>query len=106
MKRTRRVAILMAGLFCAGYVCLLCPIPPKRLASTLTSPNGKEIARFYWRPCGLLGAVTKDNPYVYMEIRDTASERLILSQSTWGDIPKDGPRRFAGVRPWIVEGQN
>ena len=105
MKWLKRITTVAVYVIFAVYLCLFCPIPPKRLASTQTSPDGKEVARFYWRPCGLLGAVSKDNPYVYVEITDTASDMLVLSQSTWGDIPNDGPHRFAGIRAWIVDDQ-
>jgi len=49
--------------------------------------------------------ITKDNPYVYMEIKDVATGRVILSESTLGDVPNDGPHRFADARPWIIECQ-
>jgi hypothetical protein len=102
MKKMIIRLMISAAVFIAGlYFIGICPISPRHLAETVVSPDGKETATFFWKPAGLLGVISKDNPWVYMEIRDSASGQLLLERSTWGDTPDDGLNRFSDARPWL-----
>jgi hypothetical protein len=79
------------------------PIPPARHITTIVSPDGNEVAYLYWKPCGLIGMITRDNPWLYLEIRDPASGELVLKRRAWGDSPEDPISRFRAIRNWIYD---
>lgn len=83
-----------------AYGALDWPLPIERTLKTETSPDGTRTATYSWRPCGLLGAITKDNPWVYLTIRDQASGRVVARYSTSADVPEEAERRLASQKPW------
>jgi hypothetical protein len=78
----------------------VCPLPPDRILKTESSPDGTRTATYAWRPSGVLGAVTKDNPWVYLTIRDRASGRVLARYSCWADVPEEAEMRLAAEKPW------
>ena len=76
------------------------PLPPDRVLKIETSPDGSQTATYSWRPCGLVRAVTKVNPWVYLTIRDRASGKVTKRYCFWGDIPEDAETRLVKRKPW------
>jgi hypothetical protein len=72
--RKKRIAIysvaFLATLLLVAYAILFWPVPVERTLKTEISPDGTRIATYSWRPCGLLGTISGDNPWVYLTIRD------------------------------------
>jgi hypothetical protein len=101
MRLATKLAIA-AGAAIAVTIAFLAPlpIPPDRVLSEERSPDGLLIAQFSWRPAGVLGAITEDNPWVYVTIRDGVSNAVVQRYRTWGDVPSDAYDRLAQHVPW------
>ena len=93
------VAVL-ATLLLFAYAALIWPVPIERTLKTETSPDGSRTATYSWRPCGVLGAISEDNPWVYLTIRDHATGRVVARYSFWADAPDEAETRLASRKPW------
>jgi len=103
MRKKRIIVYLFAAfaiLLLLAYGALLWPVPVERILKTETSPDGTRTATFSWRPCGLVGAFTKDNPWVYLTIREQATGRVVARYSFWADVPDEAEMRLASRKPW------
>jgi hypothetical protein len=102
--RFKRVIIAMLTAFVVlltlAYGALFWPLPIERTLKTETSPDGTRVAVYSWRPCGFVGVFTRDNPWVYLTLRDKASGNLIARHSFWADVPEEAEERLADHRPW------
>ncbi len=79
------------------------PIPPDRVLSEESSPDGGLIAEFSWRPSGLLGLITDDNPWVYLTIRERESGDVVERHRSWGDVPFDAYSLLGHHVPWQAQ---
>src|SRR5688572_15117191 len=97
----RAIAILVAVLL-AVIVALVVPfpIPPDRVLSLEPSPDGELVAVFSWRPAGVVGFFTEENPWVYVTIRDAESYEVVERHRVWGDTPDDAYVRLGEHAPW------
>jgi hypothetical protein len=78
----------------AAVLALLLPYPwPVRSEITTMSAAGMTI-RFYFRPAGLVGAITKDNPWVYATVTGSTAARS-REIDVWADSPCDGVKRLS-----------
>jgi hypothetical protein len=104
MKRV--LEIIAVAVFCVvGSVCVLAvvwvaPLPPDRAVAEEFSPDGRHVAKFSWRPAGVIGIVTRDNPWVYVTIVESSSGRVVARHETWGDVPADACDRLGSLVPW------
>ena len=102
--RTKRIIAYSVGVFATllllGYGAALWPVPIERTLKTETSPDGTLTATYSWRPCGLVGAVTEVNPWVYLTIREQKTGRVVARHSYWGDVPSDAEEMLASRKPW------
>jgi len=96
----KRTVVILLFLPCGLYLIGFCPIPFEQIVKEETSPDGSQIAQYSWKPCGLFGVITQDNPWVYLTIREKSSGRVLSRYSTWGDMPNDGEIRLSSFRPW------
>jgi hypothetical protein len=84
------------------FILFIIPIPPRILVKEIISPDHSEIAYFSWKPAGIFGYITKDNTWVYLEVKDIKTEKIVLNRFAWGDYPEDGLKRFSHERPWFL----
>jgi hypothetical protein len=92
---------LVIGVFAAVLLIGLAavfPLPPRRVTHTDMSPDGKYVATFYWKPACVVGAITKDNPWIYLTVSERATGKVVIAKSCWGDTPDDD--RLAAYVPW------
>ena len=82
------------------WLLALCPIPPKREVYREASPDHTMSALYSWRPAGLVGWVTEDNPWVYLDVYDARTGMRLEHFSTWGDVKWDGIDRLHSHLPW------
>jgi hypothetical protein len=101
MKPPFKLAISAAGaiMLTIGLLAPI-PIPPDRVLSEEASPDGLLIAQYSWRPAGVLGLTTEDNPWVYVTIRERQSNAIVERHRTWGDVPSDAYERLGSDVPW------
>jgi hypothetical protein len=83
-------------------VALVTPIPPDHALTESRSPDGEYIAKFSWRPAGFLGLVTKENPWVYMTIVQSSTDKVVERHRAWGDVPSDACERLGSLAPWHI----
>jgi hypothetical protein len=97
----------LAALGCAfGAVILLLapwPLPIWFAIQTDVAADGAGSATFYWRPAGAVGLLTRDNPWVYVEIRKPGPRGRTHTERVWADTPCDGVNRLRSVVPWPVQ---
>ena len=79
------------------------PLPPERVVLESASPDGLHVAKFSWRPAGVIG-LAGDNPWVYVTIVSASSGAVVERHSTWGDVPGDACDRLGSLVPWHKEG--
>jgi hypothetical protein len=93
---------LLIGVVLGGLALVLepWPLPMRFEIQTDVAPDGKGMARFYWRPAGIIGLWSRDNPWVYVAVRDASGR--VRTSSIWADTPCDGVRRLRGKVPWKV----
>lgn len=93
---------IIAGLCLASAVLALTPfpLPPDRHIADHASPGGSFIARAAWRPAGLLGLISGDNPWVYVNLVDEDSGNTIARYRTRGHVPGDVYTRVLDHEPW------
>ena len=93
--------VVAAAFFVFFFGCI-CPIPPERILKIETSPDGRQTATYSWRPTGIMGAVTEDNPWVYLTIRDRVTGRIISRRTSLGDVPtvEEVEQRLGSTKPW------
>jgi hypothetical protein len=75
------------------------PLPHDRVLSEEVSPDGLLVAQFSWRPAGVLGAISKENPWVHVTIRKRDSNAVVERYYTWGDVPDDAYKRLGDHVP-------
>ena len=90
----------LACLACLLFIAGICPLPPDRVLKVEQAPDGQRIAVYSWRPAGLVGMITKNNPWVFLTIRDRASNRVLARHAMWADMPEEAEVRLAGQKPW------
>lgn len=90
----------LATLLLLAYAALFWPVPIERTLKTEISPDGTRTATYSWRPCRLFGAVSRDNPWVYLTIPDKATGRMVARHSLWADVPDEAEERLASRKPW------
>src|SRR5262245_11910601 len=104
MRRVSRViatvSAALALLVSGAAVILVAPLPPDRSVAHEISPDGRYVAKFSWRPAGLIGMVTRDNPWVYLTVVESESGRVLERHYTWGDTPADACHRLGSLVPW------
>jgi hypothetical protein len=93
-------AALVALLPLIIYGLLFWPLPWERIVQTETLPDGALTATFSWRPCGVLGVVTRDNPWVYLTLREQATGKEVARYSALADTPEEAESRLATQKPW------
>lgn len=96
---TSPLAIIL-GLPALFYAALYWPLPFDRDLKAVTSPDGTRVAIYSWRPCGVVGAFTKCNPWVYLTVRDRVSGTIISRYSFWADVPEEAEERLGDRLPW------
>jgi hypothetical protein len=93
--------VVLAALVAAAAIVLVAPLPPDRVVLESASPDGEYVAKFSWRPAGLLGWLFGgDNPWVYVTIVNASSGAVVERHSTWGDVPGDACDRLGPLVPW------
>jgi hypothetical protein len=85
---------ILAGI--AVLMLLLAPVPWPFAREIATVSTGKLTVRYYFRPAGIVGAITTDNPWVYAQIHETVSGHTRVV-SIWADTPCDGAWRLSGA---------
>jgi hypothetical protein len=102
--RKKRVIVYLLAVFATllllAYGALFWPLPVERTLKTETSLDGTRTATYSWRPCGVVGALTEDNPWVYLTIREQATGRVVARYSFWADAPNEAEQRLASQKPW------
>jgi len=98
-KRYSSVAGVSLALGLAAIILVL-PIPPKRVVYEETSQDKAMLARYSWKPAGLVGWITEDNPWVYLDVYDLRTGKRLQHFSTWGDVRWDAIDRLHGFLPW------
>lgn len=98
----RKKLLICAAVTFATLVVVLAPIPlpPDRIQSEEPSPDGTLVARYSWRPSGLMGLIGHDNPWVYLTVVDVKSGLTVERHKTWGDVPSDAHDRLAHLVTW------
>ena len=90
------------ALIIVGVILMLIapyPFPLSKDIQTTESPDGHEKAIFYWRASGLLGYISKDNPWVYLKLINNKTNKED-SYSIWADTPCDGVERLKNLVSW------
>jgi hypothetical protein len=95
------IAVTVAIVLVAALLAPI-PIPPDRVLSEVVSPDSLLIAQFSWRPLGVVGAITKDNPWVYVTIRRRGSNAVVERYRAWGDVPDDAYSLLGKHVPWMT----
>ena len=97
----RRLGIT-AGIVLVLIMAVLAPfpLPPDRVLSQEWSPDGRFVALFSWRPAGIVSVITRDNPWVYVTVREKGSNAVVERHSTWGDVPEDAYSRLGQHVRW------
>jgi hypothetical protein len=102
--RNKRVIVYLLAVFATllllAYGALFWPLPVERTLKTEASPDGTRTATYSWRPCGVVGAFTEDNPWVYLTIREQATGRVVARYSFWADAPNEAEQRLASQKTW------
>ncbi len=75
------------------------PFPLSKEIQIVKSPDGDEKAIFYWRGSGLLGYISKDNPWVYLKVINIKTDKE-RNYSVWADTPCDGVERLKTQISW------
>lgn len=88
------------GFGVAALAVLPIPIPPDRPLGEHRSREGAFIVRTSWRPAGILGAVSGDNPWVYLSLVDVDSSDTIVRYRASADVPEDVYRVLVDHRPF------
>ena len=78
------------------------PLPVWFAIQTDVATDGSGSAEFYWKPAGALGLITQDNPWVYVEIRESGPRARTRIERIWADSPCDGVDRLRASVPWPV----
>src|SRR5262249_27356966 len=99
---TMKKALILAAAVLGGLVLVIgpWPLPVRFEIQRDIAPDGKNAAHFYWRPAGIIGLVSRDNPWVYVAVRDGSGR--IHTSSVWADTPCDGVRRLRNNVTWQV----
>jgi hypothetical protein len=105
IARKVAVAVIVASVLAAALLAPV-PIPPDRVLSEEASPDSLLIAQFSWRPAGLVGAISKDNPWVYVTIRRRGSNAVVERYRTWGDVPDDAYKLLGQHVPWMTAAES
>ena len=97
------VVVVVVALVATVAIVLVVPLPPDREVLESTSPDGQYVAKFSWRPAGVIG-LTGDNPWVYVTIVNASSDAVVERHSTWGDVPGDACDRLGSLVSWHEPG--
>jgi len=85
----------------------LCPLPIRSEIATISA--GDKTVSFYWKPAGVLGWLSADNPWVYATVSSGESGST-LTERVWADTPCDGVARLSKrldlSAPSCVDGTN
>lgn len=103
MKALLWVVVVLVALVAAAAIVLVAPLPPDRVVLESPSPDGQYVARFSWRPAGVMG-LAGDQPWVYVTIVNASSGAVLERHSTWGDVPGDACDRLGPLVPWHKTG--
>jgi hypothetical protein len=103
MRKAIRRTLIAVLIVTSVALLLVAPLPPRRLAYEEGSPDGKYLAQFFWKPAGMMGLVTQDNPWVYLVVTERSTGRVVVKSSTWGDGPRDGIRLLGRDVPWRLQ---
>jgi len=93
MNATKRV--ITFSVFVLVVLLTFVPIPlPIDFPIKVTQAGSDSKIRFYYRPVGLPGLITGDNPWVYARVVDSSGERINIAD-VWADTPCDGVGRLS-----------
>jgi len=81
------------------FVILPYPFPAKNEFFSSVSPDKTRIAQFYWKGSGVAGVITRDNPWVYLEINDLNTGK-VTGYDIWADTPCDGVESIENHIAW------
>jgi hypothetical protein len=96
----KRIAVVVTLLLVFLWVGFVAPLPPHRPVREDVSPDKTQLARYTWKPAGLFGQITEDNPWVYLTLVELSSGKTTASFQAWGDTPDDAISRFKDKVPW------
>lgn len=106
MRKLKLWAVWCGLLVLLVLIALIAPLPPKRTVYEEISPDGTMRAVYSWRPAGLVGSFSQDNPWVYVDVYELTSGRRLAHYSSWGDVPWDGIERLHRHLPWAARRTN
>jgi hypothetical protein len=85
------------------------PFASERTFKEYHSSDGKMIARFTWKPVGLLGTILAlladddSNPMVYITVIRSMTGEVVIRESSWEDVPEDSVKRLWCHVPWTLD---
>lgn len=83
-----------------GYAIFVLPLPPERTLRSEVSPDGTRTATYSWRACGVWGALSNNGAYLYMTIRDRATDAVIERHTAFAEPSEVAEVVFADEKPW------
>ncbi len=106
MRKLKLWAIWCSLLVLLVLIISIVPLPPKRTVYEEASPDGTKRAVYSWKPADVVGSLSQDNPWVYLDVFELPSGRRLAHFSSWGDGPWDGIEILHRHLPWTAKRTN
>ena len=84
----------------ALYALMVLPLPTKRTLYQEDSPDGTMTAVYSFRPAGLVGLVTGESSYIYLDVYRKDSKARLVHSDGFGDVPWEAVDRLHNNLPW------